>query len=838
MATKSNPKTTKTTNHKAKATKKAKRIPYYTKPEGMTLEEWQVALRKQAAHDEAFAITTVSEKNEPGVYNVSNPKTRQSYKVVYRGARSPWNYCSCMDFKTSQLGTCKHLEAVKLWLHGGRKVHREIPPYTSVYVDYRDGRKVKIRIGSDHKEEFQALTKTYFDKDGTIKGTAYDRFPDFLRKARAIDDTFRCYNDAMDLVLQHRDDLSRQRIISHYTDDDLDHILTTRLYPYQKEGVRFAFVKGKSIIADEMGLGKTIQAIATAELLRREHLIDSILILCPTSLKYQWKTEIERFTHERAHVIEGDPLKRFPQYNAEEPYKIISYNSVSNDIKLHGSLQADLLIMDEVQRLKNWETQISRSARKIDSRYSVILSGTPLENKMEELFSVMEFADQFLLGPLYKFRDQCEVQADNGQIIGYKNLNRIGRLVHQRLIRRRKRDVSIQMPERQDQNIFVPMTQEQMDCHDEYKSIVARLIYKWNHTHFLSEQDRKKLLTNLSKMRMVADSTFIIDQNEKQHYDTKVKEVMDIVDALMSEEGEKVVIFSQWERMTRLIAHELDRRQITYEYLHGSVPSRDRRNLVSNFTDKVESRVFLSTDAGSTGLNLQAAATLVNLDLPWNPAILEQRIARIYRLGQRRNIQVINLISKDTIEEQMISKLHFKTSMFEGVLDNGEDEIFLSDSNKFTKMMDSLTEMMDSEDKPTTDTVKAGDEEKDASTSPSNASPSQSDVSTPPTIEEGVVSPDSSGNQKESAPAQTDGTMTTTPSTHPHASNPQQLVADGISFLSGLSSTLSSPEATEALVNTIVKKDEATGQTTINIPVPDKDSVRNVLLMIGKLLGK
>ena len=167
-------------------------------------------------------------------------------------------------------------------------------------------------------------------------------------------------------------------------------------------------------------------------------------------------------------------------------------------------------------------------------------------------------------------------------------------------------------------------------------------------------------------MRMICDSSYILDQ--KTRYDTKVDECVNIICDIISEEGEKVVVFSQWERMTRLIAKELEAREIGFEYLHGGVPSEKRKHLVDNFTNDPASRVFLSTDAGSTGLNLQVAATIINIDLPWNPAVLEQRIGRIYRLGQQNNIQVINLVAPHSIEESMVGKLRFKTSMFEGVL--------------------------------------------------------------------------------------------------------------------------------------------------------------------------
>ena len=160
------------TSSKAKKSKKLK-ISYYVKPEKMTLEEWQIKLRKQVAQTERFAIHCVDDELYPGEYSVRNPLKNNEYKVVYRGANCPWNYCSCMDFKTSRLGTCKHVEAVRLWLSrkSNLHVHKEIPPYTSVYLSYRGERCVKIRIGSDNQEEFRQLAKDYFNlKSATNMG--------------------------------------------------------------------------------------------------------------------------------------------------------------------------------------------------------------------------------------------------------------------------------------------------------------------------------------------------------------------------------------------------------------------------------------------------------------------------------------------------------------------------------------------------------------------------------------------------------------------------------------------------------------------------------------------
>lgn len=865
--TKNNKDTGKQTVKTSSSIKKKKLvISHIVKPEKMSLEEWQVKLRQQVSKTERFVIDSVDEELCPGEYIVSNPEKHNEYKVVYRGANSEWNYCSCMDFKTSRLGTCKHIEAVKKWFGGKRgvHVHREIPPYTSVYLSYRGERCVKIRIGSDNKEAYEHLAKDYFDENHVLKEAAYAHIGSFLKQARQISDTFRCYKDAIDFIVDIREKATRKKIVNTYDDQKLDELLKVTLYPYQKEGIRFAAKAGKAIIADEMGLGKTIQAIGTAELLRKEGLVGSVLILCPTSLKYQWRSEIKKFTDAEVYVIEGSHLKRKESYNRPEPYKIISYNSAANDIKILGGLQTDMLIMDEVQRLKNLNTQISRAARKIVSDYSVILSGTPLENKLDELYSIVEFVDNFRLAPYYLFKEKHIIQDETGKVLGYQNLNDIGKQLGDILIRRRKKDVKLQMPKRMDKNLFVPMTKEQMAMHQEWQNSVRMLVLKWRKMHFLSDKDRKRLLLFLSQMRMVCDSSYILDQ--KTRYDTKVDECVNIISDIISEEGEKVVVFSQWERMTRLVAKELEKNGIGFEYLHGGVPSEKRKNLVDNFMNEPSSRVFLSTDAGSTGLNLQAAATIINIDLPWNPAVLEQRIGRIYRLGQQNNIQVINLVAPHSIEEGMLGKLRFKTSMFEGVLDDGEDTVFISD-DKFTKMMETVSGIVEEVDENTSSadadtaedsvasTVSIEKEEKPKAASneqkkeamndnvasskdiSSDATESEVTKSTVDTGEldsstETKTSEGKDGHTKSNA-HQTQGTGTS----H-HPTQPKDLVVQGVSFLSGLAETLKSPEATAQLVDSIVEKDEQTGETSIKIPVESKETVANLFSLIGKIFAK
>ena len=788
-----------------------KKLSNVVKPEGMSPEEWQKTLRKQFAAREVLSVVPRGDEAAYGVFDVRNPKTKSSYKVVYRGNESRWNFCSCMDFKTTQIGTCKHIEAVRQWLETRhKKVPVVNPPYSSLYLSYRNGRSVCLRIGSAHWTEMSALAKGYFSPDGKALTESLPVMAEFIAKAKVADPDFRCYPDVTDYLAELKDAQYREQYLKSLTDTDFDSLLHTKLYPYQKEGIRFAFGKGKSIIADEMGLGKTVQAIGTAELMKKAGLISSVMVLCPASLKYQWKKEIERFTDSEAVIVEGTPAKRKELYESGTFYKIVSYHALSNDVKQSGDQYAECVIMDEVQRLKNWNTQISKSARRIQSDYSIVLSGTPLENKLEELYSVMEFVDQFCLGPYYKFIEETTVKDESGKIVSYKNLNVVGERLKQRLIRRRKADVEIQLPARTDQNLFVPMTPQQRELHDGFRVSVAQLVSKWRRMHFLSDKDRKRMLLLLSQIRMVCDSTYILDQETR--YDTKVDETMNIIRNVVESGNEKVVVFSQWERMTRLVASELDKAGIGYSSLSGTVPSEKRNVLISDFWEKPDCRVFVSTDTGSTGLNLQIASLIINLDIPWNPAVLEQRIGRIYRIVQERKIQVVNMISKDSFEERMLSTLEVKSSLFEGLLDGGDDTVILDD-NRMNKVLESVAGYVE-------DLPEAAADADSFDSEIVNDSVSESGYGEEVHGNAGVFSNASPVQDSEET-----------------CDNAGELVKHGVAFIAGLAETLKSPEKTAKLIDSIVYENPETGNSEIRIPVPGKNVVESVLSVLAKFMG-
>jgi SNF2 family DNA or RNA helicase len=453
----------------------------------------------------------------------------------------------------------------------------------------------------------------------------------------------------------------------------LNGILKTKLLPYQERGAIFAACRGRVVLADDMGLGKTVQALAATEMLRRRRGIQRVLVVAPASVKYQWKTEIEKFSGLSAQVIEGLLPRRRELYASPQFFNLSSYELVLKDVRYMHELAPDLIILDEAQRIRNWTTATARTIKQLKSRYAFVLTGTPLENKLEELFSVVEFIDGRRLGPAFRFLHEHRTEDENGKLIGYRGLDRIHDQLAPILLRRTRQEVLKDLPKRTDQILHVALTPQQAEPYWEQNDILAALMRKWERQGWLSEIDQKRVLCCLQNMRMLCNSTFLFDK--QTNHSPKLAEFREIVRELAIEEGRKVVVFSEYERMTHLAGEELEKLGIGFVSLHGSVPSRNRGALIEKFQRDAECRVFLSTDAGGVGLNLQAASAVVNFEPPWNPARLEQRIGRVHRLGQAHPVHVVHLLTKDSIEERVWETLKLKKSLFAGVFDSPTGEV-------------------------------------------------------------------------------------------------------------------------------------------------------------------
>jgi SNF2 family DNA or RNA helicase len=790
------------------------------KPDKMSDREWQTLLRIQIAEKESFIIKNLDHQPVYSDYAVYSAKSNNTYKVALRSKDNSLNFCSCPDFKTNQLGTCKHIEAVRSSLHkkkGIKKLLEEIPvlPYSSIYVSYSGERKIKLRVGTDNKSAFEKWASKYFDKEYTMFPVAYLNMDKLLQEASRINSSFRCYDDAIALIVEKRDAIKRETLVKNEGDKLLKGLVTASLFPYQKQGILFATKAGRAILADDMGLGKTVQAISWAILMHKHISTQKVIIICPTSLKYQWKTEIEKFTKSAVCVIEGNVLTRKSIYeNDESHFKIVSYHMAGNDWESINLMRPDVVILDEAQRIKNWKAKISENIKRIRSPYALVLTGTPLENNIEELYSLVQYINPFLLGSLHQFLTRHQVKDPHtGKVTGYTGLNEIGQQLSTILLRRTKKEVLKQLPERMDKTLFVPMTEPQIQLHTEYSNAAAQIVNKWKRFGFLNEQDRQRLLNSLNIMRMVCDSTYILDQ--QTNYQTKLDELFNILDELLEMKGEKVVIFSQWERMTRLIAAELQDRKIKFEYLHGGIHSKKRESLFTNFNNDPDCRIFLSTDAGGVGLNLQAASNLINMDIPWNPAVLEQRIGRIYRMGQTKNVSIINLVAQDTIEHRMLSVLKFKSSVAAGILDHGEDSIFLGE-DRFKQFMETVETFTQH---PEEKAVISFDEEERKEIAPIDHKKGNQESQIHSILEDELVEEQPQTNDIQDS--RTDDLSSAS------------IVQNGMTFFSQLINALSDQQSVKKLVATITEKDEKTGQTWLKLPIENEQTIEKALQLVA-----
>ena len=675
-------------------------------PAHLSPADWQRGLRRQFGREQSFTLENRGDQPFFSEFRVGNPQSKAIYRVAIRGLNAGDNHCSCPDYATNELGTCKHIEFVLARLEKKRGAKAAFaqgwrPAFSEIYLRNDGARAVYFRAGLDCPPAVLKAASRLFDasRGGVLPEERFGELKHFLATVAKSGHELRAYDDALDFVAGRRDAVRRAEVLDSLfprgaADRKLAKLLEAPLYPYQAEGALFGVRAGRALIGDEMGLGKTIQAIAATEILARHFGVSRVLVVCPTSLKYQWQSEISRFSGRTARVMVGGRAQRQMDFGVDDFCKITNYEKLKPDLDVIAMWAPELVIVDEAQRIKNWNTIAARALKRIDSPYALVLTGTPLENKLEELISIVQFIDQHRLGPTWKLLHEHQIKDEFGRVTGYTGLEKIGQTLAPILIRRRRSDVLTQLPGRTDQNLLVPMTEMQLVHHRENADIVAQIVKRWRRTKFLSDKDQRRLTCALQNMRMSCNSTYLLDQ--QTDHGVKADELAALLDGVFVQPDAKAVVFSQWTRTHDIVIRRLEDRGIGYVSFHGGVPSEGRPALVERFRADPDCRVFLSTDAGAAGLNLQHASTLVNMDLPWNPALLEQRIGRIHRMGQTRPVQIVNFVAKGTIEEGMLSVLAFKRSLSAGILDGGQSEISLGGSrlSRFMREVESVTGRM------------------------------------------------------------------------------------------------------------------------------------------------
>jgi superfamily II DNA or RNA helicase len=636
-----------------------------------TTDTDEINKRRLRARQEALRVTAIRGDHPIFANFRVSSASGMAYAVEIRSLRERLYFCTCVDFRINGLGTCKHVEATLHYLEARqRRRFEEARQSESPLIDIvpdPEGDTLQIERLTN---PIPARMRRLFDADGRLRGKEPEEALEEIRNTRIAN--LRISQQVVPW-LQARQQLEERKTLLREYEQKVQsgewpaQETLAPLYPYQREGMLHLAFKERALLADEMGLGKTIQAIAACALLQRLGKAARALVVAPASLKTEWEEQIQRFTNLPYRLVFGSRQTRLAHYAAAVFFTVANYEQVVRDgLDINRLLKPDVVILDEAQRIKNWTTKTAQAVKRLESRYAFVLTGTPIENRIDELYSLVDFLNPGVLGPLFRFNREFYELDDRGRPMGYRNLDQLHARVRPFMLRRRKADVETELPDRTDQILLVPLSSEQKNRYQDHEAHAARLASIAKRRP-LTQQESEKLLRELAMMRMVCDTNYILDPKERGC--PKLGELEKILEECRENSDVKVLVFSEWARMLELVQGLCKRLRLGYALHTGSVPQLRRRAEIQRFKNDPGCRVFLSTDSGSTGLNLQSASVVINCDLPWNPARLEQRISRAWRKHQTRPVTVIHLVSEDTIEQKMIGTLKTKQALADGVLD-------------------------------------------------------------------------------------------------------------------------------------------------------------------------
>ena len=640
-----------------------------------------LAERRQKAEKAVYDIRWAN--NIYGDHVLTN-ENGLKYRVFLRDFKAETGYSDSWDSRLNKLGTTKHIMYAFNALKKDATLYERLDktyPFIEIFCDPLNDYRISWHYPHEMPATERMLISRFFKDKCHIDNSEFE-IKSFLHFIEAAEDFETiCIRPEVREKVERAYELSMLKELEQAHTPDYS-MIKAELFPYQKAGVEFALFKNVAIIADEMGLGKTVQAAAAAVLKKQVFDFGRTLVVCPATLKSQWKKEIEQFTHEKAHIVTGAPKERETQYRDEKSYfLIVNYEMIMRDSGAINKAGIDFLIMDEAQRIKNFETKTASSVKLLQPKHTLVITGTPIENRLIDIFSVVSALDPYFLGPLWEFSYQhCLFDPVKiNKIDGYYNLQSLNKKLSDILIRREKRNVLDQIPNVQQIDIPVKLAREQREYHDSYTRAIARIVQK----KFITAYDLQRLQLLLVSMRMVCDSTYLIDES------TNVSPKMEELEHILLEQldlrntDRKVIIFSEWIKVHKLIGAMLRKSKIGFVELSGKVPVKARGELIRKFEKNPECKVFLSTEAGGAGLNLQIANTLINFELPWNPAKKNQRIGRIDRLGQKSShLTIYNMITRNSIEEQIAAGLLVKQNLFDSVLDSGSKTDYVDFSSK------------------------------------------------------------------------------------------------------------------------------------------------------------
>ena len=664
--------------------------------------------------------------------------------------------CDCADFVRNSLGICKHVLTVLDDI--ARRGYRIDPGHIPPAATERSGQPCllwhpvrpltgqgdwleRVRLVADGGDGpvLAKLSKWFRRSDTgalTLHSTYADKPQERLEVVRAllslaplnrrrISGDGWVVEPALRLLLEAERESLERIVGNHLAAPEFRrtlHSLKRKLYPYQSEGVERFLTAGRLLLADDMGLGKTVQAIAVCHALWATGKVQRGLLIVPASLKPQWLREWQLFTDTPIAVVEGGPAQRQAAYRTHgKGFLIANYEQVLRDLEHMYAWRPGLVVLDEAQRIKNWATKTAAYVKKLRPRYRLVLTGTPMENRIEELASLLDWVDDFALEPKWRLIPWHSTYTDGRkEVSGARHLDTLRQRLSGCMVRRVRSEVLRQLPPRTDTTVSVELTDAQREEHDALAQPIAQLLGIAKQRP-LTQAQFLRLMSLLTTQRIIANglgqvrfaavwpSISQVRQPDTALVQTlsspKLLELREILVQVALEQGRKVVVFSQWRRMLELahwaVAGLLAERGVRAVFFTGQEGQKRRAQNIVEFHDDPDARVLFATDAGGVGLNLQRAASCcVNIELPWNPAVLEQRVGRIYRLGQKRPIDVYNLVSEASIEARIAALVSGKRALFTGLFDGDSDEVRFDRCGSFLARLEQIVEPVQVPDLP------------------------------------------------------------------------------------------------------------------------------------------
>jgi len=424
-------------------------------------------------------------------YLATNPLSGRTYRVALRGWERGRAYCECPDFRKNTLGTCKHVLRVVDWAKRRFPKGADAAPYErrDIAVHLKYGEKIELRAAAPPD-----LPATVRRTIAPYLGSPIEDVAGLVQAVKKIEmlgppsPAVKIYPDAEEYIQRRLFEAGLGSLAAEIRRDPAGHPLRTsllkrELLPYQLDGIGFALGAGRAILADDMGLGKTIQGIGLAEILAREAGIAKVLVVCPASLKAHWMGEIKACAgpglnpglnpgpnpDRSCRLVFGNARERAAQYAGETFFTVCNYEQVLRDARAIERVKWDLIILDEGQRIKNWEAKTSRTIKSLRSPFALVLSGTPLENRLEDLYSIVEFIDDRRLGPAFRFFNRHRVVDAKGKVLGYKNLDALRENLRPVLLRRTRKSVHKELPPRTTEIRRIPPAPAQFEINMEQK---------------------------------------------------------------------------------------------------------------------------------------------------------------------------------------------------------------------------------------------------------------------------------------------------------------------------------------------------------------------------------